>query len=72
MIKVSLSAKSSDGNSLHIYNYETGETLYEQEDGYMPDCSLGGGDYIDFVVDNETGQILNWKPIDYQYLIEDS
>lgn len=31
-------------------------------DGYVP-SSLGGGDYIDLTIDNETGQILNWKPL---------
>ena len=32
-------------------------------DGYVPTSSsgFGGGDYIEFDVDAETGQILSWK-----------
>lgn len=35
-------------------------------DGYVPSCiGIGGGDYVDLVIDIETGQIQNWvKPAD--------
>jgi hypothetical protein len=32
--------------------------------GYVPsDIGVGGGDCVEFVVDIETGQIKNWKPL---------
>ena len=34
-----------------------------EHDGYVPQSSLGGGDYVELAIDNETGQILNWKPL---------
>lgn len=32
------------------------------KDGYVP-SSVGGGDYIQFAVDLDTGTIVNWEPI---------
>lgn len=33
-----------------------------EKDGYVPrDLGVGGGDYIEFTVDLDTGTILNWK-----------
>lgn len=38
--------------------------LVEEHDGYVPNIkALGGGDYLRLEIDNATGQILNWKPI---------
>jgi len=40
-----------------------GKTILKHE-GYAPEFEgLCGGDYIDFEVDLDTGQIVNWKPI---------
>jgi CDP-diacylglycerol pyrophosphatase len=40
-------------------------TLLEHQ-GYLPHgLGLGGGDYIKFEVDIETGQILNWEKPTY-------
>lgn len=60
-----------DSFSLGV-TYDSG--LYEdiQEQGYVPHCTLGGGDYISFEVDNTTGQIIGWQPIDVEYLIQDN
>jgi len=48
-----------DGNILH------------EEDGYVPDWFFGGGDYIDLIIDNDTGKILNWVPIKKEDLKKD-
>lgn len=35
---------------------------YIEHEGYVPSGSgVGRGDYVDFEVDSETGQIQNWK-----------
>jgi hypothetical protein len=35
--------------------------------GYVPSgLGIGGGDYISFSLDTETGIIQNWKPLDNQ------
>ena len=39
-------------------------------EGYVPVSSLGDGDYIDFIIDNETGTIVGWKPLDLNNLKE--
>jgi len=61
--KISISGKTSD--SLIIWAYDENGDYVGEYDGYVPDCLPGDpdGDYINFVVDVETGQILNWtKP----------
>lgn len=67
MIKVYVGGKVRDMGQLNIYDTETGETLYTNYDHghYMPYIDyLCGGDYIEFEIDNETGRILNWVPLD--------
>lgn len=40
-------------------------------DGYMPSgLGFGRSDYIEFVIDIETGQIMNWKKPSEQALID--
>lgn len=57
MIKIiGISGKTSDQFSMVADN----NLVY---DGYVPECSIGSGDYIEMEIDNATGQILNWKPI---------
>jgi hypothetical protein len=53
---ITITAKCSD---LFSMSADTG--LYH--DGYVPNSSLGGGDYVEMVIDNATGQILNWRPL---------
>lgn len=55
MAVVTVSAKCSD-----MFAMSMGDLDY---DGYVPQGSLGGGDYIEMQIDNETGQILDWKPL---------
>lgn len=40
-----------------------GDTVYEQEDGYVPDFMPGDhyGDYIILEIDLESGQVKNWR-----------
>jgi hypothetical protein len=52
---LSMTAKCSD-----CFNMNLGKLEHY---GYVPHSSLGGGDYIELDIDNDTGQILNWKPL---------
>lgn len=63
MIKtVFLNAKCSDCCDIWL---EDGEyRSVEEHQGYLPKIpGLGGGDYIELEIDNETGVIKNWVPI---------
>jgi hypothetical protein len=42
---------------------QDGQTIHEQEDGYVPVFMPGDhyGDYIILDIDMDTGQVLNWK-----------
>jgi len=53
--------KCSDLFVCSIDDTETGESIVEDYEGYVPSCSVGGGDDIQFDIDLETGKILNWK-----------
>ena len=58
-----LNAKCDDRCQFVVYD-EDGNELQETID-YVPYAmGLGGGDYIHFKIDIETGQILNWKKPD--------
>ena len=47
-----------------VFVNENSQTITKDHDGYMPKVNnLLGGDYTRFVIDNETGKILNWKPV---------
>lgn len=49
---------------------ENGRTLFDKE-GYVPsDLGIGGGDDIELEIDIKTGQILNWKEITTDTLVE--
>jgi hypothetical protein len=43
---------------------DEGETVYQQDDGYVPDFMPGqhSGDYIILNIDIDTGKIANWTP----------
>lgn len=43
---------------------ENGETIADQEDGYVPGFMPGQhyGDYVQLDIDIDTGQITNWSP----------
>lgn len=60
-VTIKFGAKCSDMSWIDIVGCDG--TIYEKE-GYAPDIKgLCGGDYIDMEIDNRTGKILNWKPI---------
>ena len=59
---ISISAKCSD-----MFNMNGRNVNY---DGYVPEgLGIGGGDYISFTLNTETGQIVNWKAIDDEALV---
>jgi len=59
----------SDEISNTVKLVDDGKTIWEYE-GYVPSgIGLGGGDYVKFEVDTETGQIQNWQPIDIKKLM---
>lgn len=43
---------------------QDGETIHDQEDGYVPGFMPGKhyGDYLILEIDLDTGKVLNWKP----------
>lgn len=43
---------------------QNGETIHDQEDGYVPGFMPGDhyGDYIILEIDLDTGNVKNWKP----------
>jgi hypothetical protein len=58
MRTLEISAKCSDLCSARLND---GDESYDY-DGYAPDIEgLGGGDYVRFTVDLDTGQVLGWK-----------
>ena len=64
MGKLSISAKCSDLFSCTFFD-ENNKVLAESgEYSYVPEnIGIGGGDYVELVIDTETGQILDWKPL---------
>ena len=69
-ILLSIQAKTRDMFTMVAYDNSNifSEEVLLDYDGYVPESSLGSGDYLDFVIDNDTGRILNWKPIDLEKL----
>ena len=60
---LSISAKSSDLNSIS-YKDKNGKVTEGKDYSYVPhNIGIGGGDYVELDIDMETGQILNWKPV---------
>lgn len=63
MIKtVFIAGKCSDLCDIQLINEN--DKLVESYDGYVPsNIGIGGGDYLEFQVDNATGKIIDWVPI---------
>jgi len=61
MAKLTISAKCSD---LCFCRYKDDSETHVH-DGYVPTgIGIGGcGDYLEMVIDTETGQIEGWKPL---------
>lgn len=66
-MKISISCKHSDCASMTIME---GEKTILEHDGYMPNVGIFGGDYTELEIDNQTGLILNWKPITVEEIAE--
>lgn len=63
---VNIGGKVRDMGYLRILDKD--DLIFETE-GYMPDVPLlCGGDYIDLYIDNETGRILGWTPLNIEKL----
>lgn len=60
---LSITAKCSDLFSGHIIDEDF--NVIKEYEGYVPkDLGIGGGDYVEMEIDLQSGQILNWKPIE--------
>lgn len=58
---INIQAKHSDMYFAGI-DYEDGTS--KEHEGYgLYITGLGGGDYIDFTIDNATGKIMGWVPL---------
>lgn len=64
--KIYLFMKHDDTASLIIDN-EKDEEIFDHQ-GYMPEVGVFGGDQTELVIDNETGKIIDWKPITQEEL----
>jgi hypothetical protein len=57
-MKLKISAKCDDRCSVRVVDGDL------SKNGYVPEgLGIGGGDYITFVIDTDTGKIENWKPL---------
>lgn len=42
---------------------DDGDVIFEH-DGYVPNIpAIGGGDYFEMEIDNDTGKIMGWTPL---------
>lgn len=72
MIVIQIDAWCRDSFSLVAYDntdIASEETIVEY-DGYVPKGPLGGGDAIHLNIDNATGRIIGWVPLDLKNLNE--
>lgn len=70
-MRIFISVKCSDSCDYAVVD-DQGNYILEG-DGYVPrNWGVGGGDYVKLTIDNETGKIVGWVPIDLKTLeIED-
>ena len=61
-MKMYLSAKCSDLCRIYIYDNDDNQVF--EHTGYVPDFMPGQhfGDYVELIIDVDTGIILNWQP----------
>ena len=73
MIVIQIDARCRDSFSLVAYDntdITSEETIVEYQ-GYVPEGILGGGDAIRLRIDNATGRIIGWTPLDLEALNEE-
>jgi hypothetical protein len=59
---ITIQGKVSDCCNASLYDERDNELL--EHEGCVPNwMPKGGGDYMSFEIDNETGKILNWESI---------
>lgn len=71
---VTIQTKSCDKNSITFYDADK-NVIADIDECYVPSFIPDGGDYINLIIDIETGQILNWKqikPTQIEQFIEDN
>jgi len=67
---LTISSKSSDLNTFR-YKDKNGKITKSNDYAYVPDdIGIGGGDYVEMEIDTETGQILNWKKLTDEEVID--
>jgi hypothetical protein len=60
---LTVSGKVSDMCGIGLYDTFLNKTVLSH-DGYVPEgLGIGGGDYLEFDIDVQTGCILSWKPL---------
>lgn len=78
MIVISINAHCRDCFSLVAYDDPDPDAEWSEVDtlriyeGYVPESSLGGGDDVILRIDNATGRIIGWVPIDLEVLGEET
>lgn len=72
MIVLQISACCYDDFNLAAYDNTdiTSEEILVDYTGKVPRSTLGGYYNLNFSIDNATGRILNWKPLDLDSLHE--
>ncbi len=61
-MKICVNAKCGDMFNMTIHDNNGNEILFKE--GSVPSkLNIGGGDYIHFDIDNETGKIIGWVPL---------
>lgn len=59
---MNITGKVSDMFSFDIYDTVNKIYIVPDYEGYVPyGCGVGGGDYIELLIDVDTGQICNWR-----------
>lgn len=68
-MKLYISAKCRDMCFLSVSDDH--QTIHD-EDGYVPQgIHIGGGDYVDFTIDTETGKIVGWSKEDFDTWLQE-
>lgn len=69
MITLSINAKCDDKCAIEVY--EDLDCIADNHSDYVPrKLGIGGGDYITLEIDIKTGQIVNWKALSKEHVLE--
>lgn len=68
-MKIAIGGKCSDMGWMQVTD-EEGVRIIDY-DGYVPEiAAIGGGDYIEIEIDNDTGKVIGWVPLTVSALQE--